>query len=177
LLAGVETAVTVSGGRAVAFVLDADSPLANRWQAIRDRLQRVDVSTPDTPSREGFIGRSEKYQTTVGVWLMPDNQHDGKLETFLRTLIAEDDSVIRYAQYVTDWAKKKKGAKFKPNDREKAVIHTWLAWQEEPGKPYGTAIRARFFRHDSPAALGFVAWFRQLFGIGEAGRESGVASE
>src|SRR5436190_24268592 len=27
----------------------------------------------------------------------------------------------------------------------KALIHTWLAWQEKPGRPLGLAITARYF--------------------------------
>jgi hypothetical protein len=34
--------------------------------------------------------------------------------------------------------------RFGPLAEPKAIIHTWLAWQKEPGKPLGTAITARF---------------------------------
>ena len=51
------------------------------------------------------------------------------------------------------------------NDSDKAVLHTWLAWQQVPGLPYGTAMRARYFRDDSPAAQAFVSWFRTVFSI------------
>ena len=55
------------------------------------------------------------------------------------------------------------GASYPDGDVRKAVLHAWLAWQQEPGLPYGTAIRARYFMHDSPVAARFVAWFRRLF--------------
>ena len=57
------------------------------------------------------------------------------------------------------------GALFSEPDKMKAILHAWLAWQEEPGCPYGTAIRAKYFGDDSPAATKFVAWFRRLFEI------------
>ena len=164
LLEGMETAVSLSSGRAIGFVLDADSPLSNRWQAIRDRLQKVDVDTPAQPPSEGFLGKSPTYHSRVGVWLMPDNQHDGKLETFLQTLIDEHDPVIDHATSATNTAKQL-GARFTEPDHIKAVMHAWLAWQQEPGYPYGTAIRAKYFRHDSPAAAAFIEWFRQLYGL------------
>ncbi|MFH0981057.1 MAG: DUF3226 domain-containing protein [Planctomycetota bacterium] len=167
LLEGVETAVQVSGRRAVGFVLDADSPLVERWDAIRDRLRRVNVDAPDHPLPVGFVGMSSRYQSRVGVWLMPDNQHDGALEHFLRTLIDDRDILIGHAQSATKTAGDL-GARFRDTDTLKAVIHAWLAWQEEPGRPYGTAIRARFFRHDSAAANAFVAWFRRLYEIPSA---------
>ena len=49
--------------------------------------------------------------------------------------------------------------------RSKALIHTWLAWQQNPGRPMGTAIKAGYLQHDAPIALAFVAWLRRLFEI------------
>lgn len=164
ILDGIETAVSVSSGRSIGFVLDADTPLASRWQAVRDRLKRVEVKSPTEPPQSGFIGVSDKFKSRVGVWLMPDNQHDGKLEHFLQTLIDENDNLIGHAQVSSAAAREVHGAKFSETDLIKAVIHAWLAWQEEPGKPYGTAIRSRYFRrHDSQAAQTFVQWFRDLY--------------
>jgi hypothetical protein len=164
LLKGIEAAVELGTGRTVGFVLDADSPLLSRWQAVRDRLESVGVDTPNEPPPEGFVGHSSTYRSTVGVWLMPDNRHDGKLETFLHTLIDEHDALIDHAKAATNKAAEL-GARFPEVDHLKAVIHTWLAWQKEPGRPFGTAIRARYFRHDSPAAVAFVAWFREVYGV------------
>ena len=62
-------------------------------------------------------------------------------------------------------AKDELRARISANDVDKAVLHTWLAWQEEPGLQYGTAMRARFFRDDSPAAQAFVTWFCAVFNI------------
>jgi len=164
VLAGIETAVELSTGRAIGFVLDADRPLLARWHAVRDRLRRVGVNVPDEPMAEGFIGHSSTFRSSVGVWLMPDNQQDGKLETFLRTLIEQGNALIDHAEEATD-AATQLGAKFSDVDRIKAIIHTWLAWQEEPGLRYGTAIRAEYLRHDSPTAGEFVAWFKKLYEI------------
>jgi len=47
----------------------------------------------------------------------------------------------------------------------KAQIHTWLAWQKEPGKPMGQAITKRFFDHTTPHAQQFMDWIRRLYGI------------
>ena len=45
----------------------------------------------------------------------------------------------------------------------KGVLYTWLAWRDQPGLPFGTALTARIFAHDSAAALAFVGWFKKLF--------------
>ena len=96
---------------------------------------------------------------------MPDNCHDGKLEDFLRLLIDEKDPLIDHATSATDVARKQFNAKFTEPDQIKAIIHSWLAWQEKPGEPYGTAIRAKYFGQNSKAATAFVAWFKKLYGI------------
>ncbi|MBL7224112.1 MAG: hypothetical protein ISS72_09685 [Candidatus Brocadiae bacterium] len=134
LLAGVETAVMTSTGRAIGFVADANFPLRSRWQAVRDRLRRVGVDAPDSPPICGYVGTSARYRSRIGVWLMPDNQQDGSLESFIQTLVGETDPLIAHASAATDTALTL-GATFGLPSRLKAVTHTWLAWQEEPGAP------------------------------------------
>ncbi len=164
LLEGVETAVRVSNNRSIGFVLDANSSLLDGWVAVLSRLRRVGVEAPDAIPRKGFVGDAQAYRARVGVWLMPDNQREGTLENFLRDLVEEEDPLLPYAEESVKHAKKL-GAGFADSDADKALLHTWLAWQEEPGRPYGTAIRARYFRHDSAAARDFVAWFRTVFNV------------
>ena len=45
----------------------------------------------------------------------------------------------------------------------KAVPCAWLVCQEDPGLPYGTDIKAQFFRHNSSAAQAFIAWYKRAF--------------
>ena len=164
LLKGVETAVSVSNGRSIGFVLDANTSRQSRWDAMAFRLRNVDLHVPrDIPS-EGFVGESVKYRARVGVWLMPDNRREGTLEHFLETLVKEDDPLFPHAQQSTEQAKKL-GATYSDTEAPKAALHAWLAWQENPGLPYGSAIRARYFDHDSEVAEEFVAWFRRVFKI------------
>lgn len=163
VLRNIPVQVPVAGRLPQGFVLDADRPLASRWAAVRDRLGEVGVQTPPEPAAEGFVGRAERYRVDVGVWLMPDNRRDGKLETFLADLMGDPDPLAPHAQRSTQ-AARAHGAAFSDHDEVKAVVRCWLAWQREPGLPYGTAIRARYLRHDSPAAEAFVRWFRTLYG-------------
>ena len=143
--------VRASSGRAVGFVLDANSSLRSRWEAVAEQLGKLDLEVPKEIPCEGFVGESRKFQARVGVWLMPDNRQEGTLEHFLETLVQEGDPLFDYASESTENARTH-GARYPDAAGEtmKAVLHTWLAWQEEPGLPYGTAIRARYFRHDSP---------------------------
>ena len=162
LLRSVNTAVRASTGRSVGFVLDADEVSQNRWRAVRDRLDGVGLTLPENLPKDGFVGDATKYQTRVGVWLMPDNRRAGALEDFLGDLVDSEDSLFPHAQTSTEVARER-GAEFPEGRRGKAVMHIWLAWQEKPGLPYGSAIGACFFRHDSEAALAFVNWFGRVF--------------
>ena len=166
LLKGVETAVALNTGRSIGFVLDANTSRQSRWDKMAYRLRNVDLCVPrDIPS-EGFVGESMKYRARVGVWLMPDNRREGTLEHFLETLVSEDDPLFLHAQQSTEQAKRL-GAKYSDTKAPKAALHAWLAWQENPGLPYGSTIRARYFDRDSEVAEEFVAWFRCVFQIAE----------
>ena len=91
---------------------------------------------------------------------MPNNKARGTLENLLQFLIPQPDALFNHVTASVDSIPKKL---FKDKDRLKAVIHTWLAWQEDPGKPYGTAITARFLDPYVPQADGLVMWLKRLF--------------
>lgn len=164
LIKGIDVAVSLSNHKSIGFVLDANSSLQNRWKEISSRLSEVGMDPPDKIPQNGFIGEAPEYDARVGVWIMPDNQREGTLEQFLYALIKEEDPLLPHSMKSTERAKEL-DARFSENDKNKAVLHTWLAWQETPGLPYGSAIRARYFRDDSSAAQGFVSWFRDTFQI------------
>lgn len=146
----------------IGIVLDTDTELTCRWQQIQDRLAQAGLNPPESPDQHGTIIQGISPHQKIGIWLMPNNMDPGKLEDFLKTLIPDNDKCWPYAKQATEQAKKL-GANFKEIDTIKAEIHTWLAWQAEPGKPFGTALNAKYFEHDSPEALAFIAWFKRLF--------------
>jgi hypothetical protein len=47
--------------------------------------------------------------------------------------------------------------------KQKALLYTWLAWQLEPGKPFGKAIQAGYLDHTAPPVQPFLDWFSQTF--------------
>ena len=170
LLEAVRTLVKSSTNRVVGFVLNADTSLESRWQSVSDRLLKAGFDNDQVPERlprEGFIGKS-RLNSHVGVWIMPDNLSEGALEDFLLTLIDQAHPVFAHATEATDTAKTK-GALFADKDRDKARLHAWLAWQEKPGCPYGTAIKAKYFGHNSELAQRFVKWFVTLYKLPSAG--------
>ena len=146
-------------------VIDADTDLAARWQSLQVRLTKAGYQgIPPQPSAEGTIldPPSGTLLPRVGIWIMPDNQTQGILEDFLRFLIPETSRLFNHVQSSIK-AIPQEERRFSQLVEPKAVIHTWLAWQKEPGKPLGTAITARYLDPDVKQVDIFVSWMNRLF--------------
>jgi hypothetical protein len=158
-----ELPVTLKGPyQRVGALLDANTHLSDRWSQLRGYVNQAGLTLPDAPHHNGTIISGLRSGSLVGFWLMPDNSSPGNLEHFLQKLVPEDDQTWSWANDVVHEARQR-GARCRPVDHLKSALHTWLAWQEEPGLPFGTALRAQVFRHDTEDALRFVAWFKRLF--------------
>lgn len=173
LLAYLKTKVDVIG-----IVVDADADTDNvedslkaRWDSLRDALVAQDYTVPDNPAFEGTIIVGTDRKPKIGIWLMPDNvQKPGMLEDLVSTLIAPDDVLKPVAERVLHEIEIRRESEdsqkwFKPVHYTKALIHTWLAWQDEPGRPMGVAIKARMLDHNSELCQRFVAWMNTLFNL------------
>ena len=121
------------------------------------------LNVPDDPHLDGTIltPPAKTHLPKAGVWLMPDNRVPGILENFLLFLVPSSDQQLPHAKSCVESIAQ---PRFKDKDMPKALIHTWLAWQKNPGKPYGTAITARFLDATAPSGQVLGRWLRQLFG-------------
>jgi len=45
------------------------------------------------------------------------------------------------------------------------MIHTWLAWQKEPGQPIGLSITKLFLKPDSASAQPLLDWLRLMYDL------------
>jgi hypothetical protein len=159
----------VSGLTSLGIVVDADQNLQACWDAVRDRLLRQGYSkVPPQPDPNGTVIR-ESEKPTVGVWIMPNNQLTGTLEGFCRYLIPDEDRLWGHAERIVQQIIQVQ--RHFPNNENyemKAKIHTWLAWQEVPGKPLGVAIRSKFLDARADGAELFVDWVRLVYGLDSA---------
>lgn len=166
--------LSATGREAVGVVVDADYPPAQRWDAVRSRLLADLVwlgidsgEVPDTPPEHGFIMNLDQDASAsprrLGVWIMPDNRKPGMLETLALSLITEG-KLLDFAGKTCQEAKNH-GALWKDAHLDKAVVHTWLAWQDPPGRQLHQAVKERMLDPSVPAGRAFVDWFRKLFGI------------
>jgi hypothetical protein len=116
---------------------------------------------PSAPPAEGWV--THLRGARVGVWLMPDNVNAGALEAFLLGLVPPSPLFDHAEKAVSEAITH--GARFAEVHREKARLHTYVAWSKEPGRPYGRAIAAGDFdvtRSDLPAR--FAAWWSDSSG-------------
>ena len=155
--------IQVIEGR-VGIIVDADTNLTARWQSTRNILIRLGyTSIPEKPAAGGTIIQ-QPGKPVVGVWLMPDNKISGMLEDFVSFLRPPDDLLWPLAEEAIQKIKAiEEKYRFRDVYESKARIHTWLAWQKEPGKPMGQAITARYLDADAPHAQELIIWIRRLF--------------
>lgn len=145
------------------IVIDADNDLNKQWKRVRSILEKVGYTDlPKNPNSDGTIIKQDD-KTTFGVWIMPDNQQRGFLETFLTFMVKENDKSWEQAKNCVDNLEHKPFIKKNVDHTEKAQIHTFLAWQEEPGKPFGQAITVKYLQADNPNCEKFVNWLKRLF--------------
>ena len=94
---------------------------------------------------------------------MPDNQNAGYLEHFLAKLIPARDKTWNFAQETIATLKLSGLQAFSDAKTQKALLHTWLAWQKEPGRPFGQAAELGYFDVASPVLDDFEEWFKATF--------------
>ena len=160
----ISTELKASGLKALGLMIDADDDLNARWQSVRNACLK---SIPDIPEQLPATGLIHSTDSGIrfGVWIMPDNQTQGMLETFLTYLIPDESEPLwQYAQEVAKEAQNK-GATYIDSHSDKAYIYTWLAWQHPPGRQLHDAVKQKILDPNHPQAQSFVNWFKQLYDL------------
>lgn len=145
----------------IGIMLDADNSVEGRWTGIQKKLSHYDYHFPTVPNADGTIVESSTYASKLGFWLMPNNQVAGMLEDFCAELA--DPGALAFAQRCVEQAQENHWSTFKASHSSKAIIYTYLAWQDEPGSPLGRAITKQSLRPHSAIAITFTNWLRCLF--------------
>jgi hypothetical protein len=157
----------------IGVVVDADNRMAA--QVIQEKFRPVLLTAGFAPNvldacltsaAPGPWVVQEPDMPVVGIWIMPDNHGNGYLEHFIANLVPEEDPLIRAVDESIEHLTRKEIRKFSEAKVGKARLHTWLAWQEDPGKPFGTALQAGYFNLNHPLADAFTQWFERVFELG-----------
>ena len=158
----------VDHNQCIGVVVDADTNIKSRWDSLVSILKRSKKYSCDTltlPQDGLVLEPMDKTFPKVGIWLMPDNNQNGMLEDFMATLATSDDALMKKSEDVLTELEKDGIQRYKPVHRSKAKIHTYLAWQDVPGRPMGQAITANVLNSNSDLALRFTEWLKVMFAV------------
>ena len=154
----------------IGIVLDADTSAQSTWQSICSELAHHGFENlPKQPSKQGFVIKKAGFPT-IGIWIMPDNEAPFEkndvayLEHFYTALIKTDDKFLLKAKHVVKDIVADTERRFPLKATQKATIHTWLAWQEEPGSAMGHTLKSKnHFDLNNELAITFKKWLEETF--------------
>lgn len=157
--------ITSQDVKRIGVIIDADDKgISNRLDSIKNillaRFPNYKIITETTNGAHYKI--SEDAQ--VSIWVMPNNESNGYLEHFLATLIPYNlNDVWTYATNAIDIYLDQKYASISNTKIQKAKLHTYLALMENPGLPFGTAMKSNYFDAGHPNADLLEEWFKNAF--------------
>lgn len=145
----------------VGIIIDADSNIKNRWISIKSTLELLGFDLPIEIPIEGLI--SKKNNVTIGVWIMPNNNLNGMLEDFISFLVPDEDKLLPIVTSTLNDIESKKLNSYPLIHKSKAIIHTWLSWQEDPGTPMGLSITKKYLNTNVQTCEKLINWLDNLF--------------
>ena len=162
LLEQIPTRLKESDISTLGVIVDADTDLSGRWNELRRIFSVKGFQLPEELPYNGLVV-SETDKPSIGIWIMPNNNLNGILEDFLAFLVHTDDCLLSNIKDHLCNLEKKELSKYKLKDTSKALIHSWLAVQEDPGTPLGLSITKRYLTTDETTCSVFIDWMKELF--------------
>jgi len=146
----------------IGVVVDADSNIEAAFSLISNALKQIKKIEIGQLKESGLIIQLTESQK-FGLWIWPNNSAKGDLESLLHSIVPKNDVVFHYSQTIVSQLIEKKINPFKEKDQRKAEIYTWLAWQEEPGQPFGKAVKFSYFNLETETCNNFKSWLQRLY--------------
>lgn len=139
--------------RAVAVVLDAETDASATFQSVRDALIAAGLPVP------GASGGIAEGSLKVGVFLVPDNQSAGKIETLCLESV-RDDPAWSCLDVFFSCVSERGGVM--PENIDKARAQAFLATRANPALPVGLAAEEGYWRFDTAAFQSLVTFLRAV---------------
>lgn len=158
----------ISGLKAVGVVVDSDKNRnANHQRLNKILFENLGYQLPPI-AEEGIVAEFERFR--FGLWFWPDNVREGDLETFLADFVPQEMG-FEVAQNAVEQALSNPRIGLKEKDKRKAELYTWLGFQREPGRPFGSAISEfKYFglvdesnQYKTTALKNFKSWLQRLY--------------
>ena len=158
--------ITESRRNAVGFLLDTDANIADRWEAIVERIyeahcsMNTQQSEPVIPSSPQVDGTIIDYSPRIGIWLMPNNRDGGEIEDFLNQMVRKDEVWKLSSKFINGIPREFR--EFGDHKVPKATFWAWLATRKKPGMVKEAMSRSNL-DVNSPLAQDFAEWLRRVF--------------
>ncbi len=144
------------------IIIDADSDINKRWSTLKKMLIQKGFNLTNELPPSGLVYKNAE-EVKIGIWIMPNNNLNGMLEDFIRFLVPKDDLLLPIANETLEQIEKQNLNQYNTIHKSKTLIHTWLAWQEDPGTPMGLSITKKYLTTDEETCNKFVNWLKELF--------------
>lgn len=150
-----------SGIKTIGIIVDADTNLKGRWDSLKSILEKQGFILPNEIALDGSIVHNNNV--TVGVWIMPNNNLNGMLEDFISFLVPKEDKLLPIVTSTLNNIEAENLNLYSLTHKSKAIIHTWLSWQESPGTPMGLSITKKYLNTNEETCVKLINWLNQLF--------------
>jgi hypothetical protein len=152
--------------RLAIIIIDADYEQENGLgyqktiEQISERVAEYDFSLV-TNQTGGLSFKHNDGVAEFGLWIMPNNLHDGMLEDFIKTCVKINEQPLfdHSVQVVDDVPDKK----FKSHHYSKAQVNTWLAWQKPPGHGLYYSVSDKLLDNEHALFQDLTQWLKQIF--------------
>lgn len=165
-----------SDTKRIGLIIDADTNITARYQSIIKELKStlgITITSAELANVNGFVRDITNLAgdtVRIGIWIMPDNISAGRLEDFLFNKIERTNGIFQQVEPALSAIENIAGkdasiaAKiYKPIHRDKAKLHTFMAWNNPPDMSMGMAVRKGFFPIESAEEKLFRRWMEELF--------------
>lgn len=154
----------------VGLIIDADDDIDNRIDKIMLELKNtcgVELTSKQIKNPQGCIFNVEGLK--AGIWIMPNNTTNGRIEDFLFEKIDSSDALFNQVEpHLIDLEKLPEASNrfnkkmYKSVHRDKAKLHTYMAWSNPPDLSMGMAVKKGFFPLISRTETLFMIWIEKL---------------
>ena len=151
----------------LAVVLDADSLPKGGFQAALERIRLIVEPfgyRATGSSAGGVIYQHNDGLQDFGLWVMPNNAHEGMLEDWVKACMLSNELTL-FTHAVSAINTLPAAPKFNPIHRSKAEVATWMAWQKRPGHGLYRIVEDELIDTDSRLYLELSAWLRHVFPV------------
>lgn len=158
------------------LIIDADTDINARYAEIIKELREtsnLSIDVSELANNNGLIKEIKRDSgdiIKIGIWIMPNNMKAGRIEDFLFEKIEEDNKLFKQVEPLINTleqnAEKDKDIvnyMYLSKHRDKAKLHTFMAWSNPPDLSMGMAVKKGFFPVESETEKKFRAWIENLF--------------